>query len=37
MPGRGRCPDGLIVDAEGFLWSGHWQGFRVTRDDPDEL
>jgi sugar lactone lactonase YvrE len=27
--------DGLIVDAEGFLWSGHWQGFRVTRYDPD--
>ena len=28
-------PDGLILDEEGFLWSGHWQGFRVTRYDPD--
>jgi sugar lactone lactonase YvrE len=28
-------PDGLIVDEQGFLWSGHWQGFRVTRYDPD--
>jgi sugar lactone lactonase YvrE len=28
-------PDGLIVDANGRLWSGHWQGFRVTCYDPD--
>jgi sugar lactone lactonase YvrE len=28
-------PDGLIVDSEGFLWSGHWQGFRLTRYGPD--
>jgi sugar lactone lactonase YvrE len=28
-------PDGLVVDEEGFLWSGHWQAFRVTRYDPD--
>ena len=28
-------PDGLIVDAEGFVWSGHWAGWKLTRYDPD--
>ena len=27
-------PDGLIVDAEGFVWNGHWDGWRLTRYDP---
>ena len=35
VPDEEGHPDGLIVDSEGFLWSGHWQGFRVTRYDPD--
>jgi sugar lactone lactonase YvrE len=35
VPSEAGVPDGLIVDSEGFIWSAHWGGSRVTRYDPD--
>jgi len=31
--GEGR-PDGMTVDAEGYVWSARWEGSRVVRYDP---
>lgn len=28
-------PDGLTVDAEGYVWSAHWNGWQITRYDPE--
>lgn len=27
-------PDGLTVDSEGYVWSCHWDGWRITRYKP---
>jgi len=35
VPADDGMPDGLIVDADGFVWSGHWAGWKLTRYDPD--
>lgn len=28
-------PDGMTVDADGFIWIAHWDGSRVSRWSPD--
>lgn len=35
VPENDGVPDGATIDAEGYLWSAHMRGRRVTRYDPD--
>ena len=35
VPDEEGMPDGLIVDAAGFIWNGHWAGSKLTRYDPE--
>lgn len=35
VDGKAGLPDGLTVDAEGFVWSAEWYGSCISRYDPD--
>ena len=35
VPDQEGLPDGMTVDAEGFVWSAQWYGSCLVRYDPD--
>ncbi len=35
VPESEGVPDGLTIDADGYVWSAHWGGWKVVRYAPD--
>jgi len=35
VPSEHGFPDGLTVDSQGYIWSAHWNGWRITRYKPN--
>ncbi|MCX7089935.1 MAG: SMP-30/gluconolactonase/LRE family protein [Legionellales bacterium] len=35
VPEEAGYPDGMTIDSQGYLWGCHFNGWRVTRYDPD--
>jgi sugar lactone lactonase YvrE len=35
IPKEDGCPDGMTIDNEGMLWIAHWDGWQITRWNPD--
>lgn len=35
VPEEAGYPDGLAIDAEGYIWNAHWNGWRITRYAPN--
>ncbi|MDR3696635.1 SMP-30/gluconolactonase/LRE family protein [Mucilaginibacter sp.] len=35
IPKEDGSPDGMTIDSEGMLWIAHWDGWQITRWNPD--
>ena len=36
IPENEGLPDGMTIDTDGMLWIAHWEGYRVSRWDPQK-